>query len=86
MWLDGLFGRAVLRAEYAQDFNKTSAKADFDDVVKQFKLVNAHLYDAKTGLYFHGWDEKREQEWRTAAPARRQISGGAGWVGMRWRA
>ncbi len=61
MWLDGLFMGAPFYAEYTQDFGGPAA--DFDDVVKQFRLADAHLYDAKTGLYYHGWDEKRAQDW-----------------------
>ena len=61
MWLDGLFMGAPFYAEYTADFNGPAA--DFDDVVKQFRLIDEHLYDAKSGLYWHGWDEKREQDW-----------------------
>ncbi len=61
MWLDGLFMGAPFYAEYTVDFN--GPPADLDDVVQQFRLIDEHLYDAKSGLYWHGWDEKREQEW-----------------------
>ncbi|MCU0786219.1 MAG: glycoside hydrolase family 88 protein, partial [Verrucomicrobia bacterium] len=61
MWLDGLFMGASFYAEYTQDFGGPAA--DFDDVLKQFRLVDTHLYDAKSGLYYHGWDEKRTQDW-----------------------
>ena len=30
---------------------------------KQFRLIDEHLYDPKSGLYYHGWDEKRAQDW-----------------------
>jgi len=61
MWLDGLFMGAPFYAEYTVDFKGPAA--DLDDVVKQFRLVDEHLYDAQSGLYWHGWDEKREQDW-----------------------
>jgi unsaturated rhamnogalacturonyl hydrolase len=61
MWLDGLFMGAPFYAEYTIDFN--GPPADLDDIVQQFRLIDEHLYDAKSGLYWHGWDEKREQEW-----------------------
>lgn len=61
MWLDGLFMAAPFYAEYTVDFN--GPPADLDDVVQQFRLIDEHLYDAKSGLYWHGWDERREQEW-----------------------
>ncbi len=61
MWLDGLFMGAPFYAEYTGDFGGPAA--DFDDVVKQYRLIDTHLYDAKSGLYYHGWDEKRAQDW-----------------------
>jgi unsaturated rhamnogalacturonyl hydrolase len=61
IWLDGLFMGAPFYAEYTADFNGPAA--DYNDVLKQFRLVHQHLYDEKSGLYFHGWDEKRAQEW-----------------------
>jgi unsaturated rhamnogalacturonyl hydrolase len=60
MWLDGLYMGAPFYAECAKVFNTPQ---DFDDVAKQFKLVDQHLYDAKSGLFYHGWDSKRMQGW-----------------------
>ncbi len=60
MWLDGLYMGAPFYAEYAAYDNDTAA---FTDVAKQFILVKKHLYDTKTGLYFHGWDECKKQAW-----------------------
>lgn len=61
MWLDGLFMGAPFYAEYTKVFQGPAR--DYDDVVKQYRLISEHLFDVKTGLYFHGWDESREQEW-----------------------
>lgn len=61
MWLDGLFMGAPFYAEYTRDFNGPAA--DFDDIVKQFRLMDKAAYDPKTGLYYHAWDERREQDW-----------------------
>jgi len=61
MWLDGLFMGAPFYAEYVKLFRGPAA--DYDDVVKQFRLIDKHLYDPKSGLYYHGWDEKRVQDW-----------------------
>jgi len=60
MWLDGLFMGAPFYAEYAKEFNE---RKDFDEVAQQFALVDAHLYDAKSGLFYHGWDAKHTQPW-----------------------
>jgi unsaturated rhamnogalacturonyl hydrolase len=68
MWLDGLFMGAPFYAEYTVDFKGPAT--DLDDVMKQFRLIDEHLYDAKSGLYWHGWDEKREQDWADKSTGR----------------
>jgi len=60
MWLDGLYMGAPFYAQYAKLFGNAT---NFDDVAKQFHLVYEHLYDAKNGLFYHGWDEKKNQTW-----------------------
>jgi unsaturated rhamnogalacturonyl hydrolase len=47
-------------AQYAQTFNEPAL---FDEVAHQITLIAAKTYDPETGLYYHGWDEKREQIW-----------------------
>ncbi len=61
MWLDGLYMSAPFDAEYAQLFNGPAA--DCDDVAKQIRLVSTHAYDPATGLFYHAWDENRQQPW-----------------------
>ncbi|MGA2242914.1 MAG: glycoside hydrolase family 88 protein [Verrucomicrobiota bacterium] len=65
MWLDGLFMGAPFYAEYARLFN--GPVSDFDDVAKQIRLVAAHTYDPATGLFYHAWDESKEQPWAIKA-------------------
>lgn len=60
MWLDGLYMGSPFYAEFAQLFGDPEA---FDDVTKQVLLIDKHLKDSKTGLYYHGWDEGKEQNW-----------------------
>lgn len=60
MWLDGLYMATPFLAEYGYRFGE---KALFDEATKQIILMAKHAYDPKTGLYFHGWDESREQKW-----------------------
>ena len=60
MWLDGLYMGSPFLAQYAAEFNKPELT---EDVVNQFLLVRKHMYDPKTGLYYHAWDEKKEQKW-----------------------
>lgn len=60
MWLDGLYMGAPFYAEYAATFGEKEA---FDDITKQFILMETHSRDKETGLLYHGWDESREQRW-----------------------
>lgn len=60
MWLDGLYMGAPFYAEFAHTFNEPAA---FDDVAKQFILMEEHAKDPKTGLLYHAWDESRAQLW-----------------------
>lgn len=60
MWLDGLYMGAPFLAEYAITFNKPELT---DDVVNQFLICAKHTHDAKTGLYYHAWDESKSQKW-----------------------
>jgi unsaturated rhamnogalacturonyl hydrolase len=82
MWLDGLFMGAPFYAEYTKTFGGPAA--DFDDVARQFRLVDQHLYNPETGLYFHGWDEQRAQEWanRTTGTSSNFWGRGLGWFAM----
>jgi unsaturated rhamnogalacturonyl hydrolase len=60
MWLDGLYMGTPFYAQYIQNYGQPK---EFDDVAQQFLLIEKHLYDPKTGLYYHGWDESKQQTW-----------------------
>ena len=60
MWLDGLFMAEPFYSEYSMMFKSPK---NFDDIANQFLLVKKYLYDEKSGLYFHGWDESKQQKW-----------------------
>lgn len=60
IWLDGLYMGSPFYLEYLLTFEK---ERDLDDVTKQFILCERHTKDAKTGLLYHAWDEKRVQPW-----------------------
>jgi unsaturated rhamnogalacturonyl hydrolase len=47
-------------AEYAKLYHIDTA---FNDIARQFILIEQHTRDPKTGLLYHGWDESREQQW-----------------------
>jgi len=60
MWLDGLFMGSPYLAQYGATFADPFV---FGDVVNQIKTIARHTYDPKTGLFYHGWDESKEQQW-----------------------
>jgi len=60
MWLDGLYMASPFLAHYGKVFNDPAA---FDEVVRQILLMDQHAYDPASGLFYHGWDEKRAQVW-----------------------
>lgn len=60
MWLDGIFMASPYLAQYGARFEQPALQAE---AVKQVLLMAKHSYDSRTGLYFHGWDESRTQEW-----------------------
>lgn len=60
MWLDGLYMAEPFYAEYAATFHHPEA---FDDITRQFTLMEEHSRDPKTGLLYHAWDESKEQKW-----------------------
>ncbi len=60
VWLDGLYMAGPFLAEYAKTFNEPEL---FDDVVLQILDVHKYMYDSATGLYYHGWDESKQQRW-----------------------
>lgn len=60
MWLDGLFMGEPFAAEYSLVFHHPE---HFDDIVKQFALIEKYAVDEKTGLVYHAYDESREQKW-----------------------
>lgn len=60
MWLDGIYMASPFLAEYAQKFNEPAL---YDEVTFQIITMAKRSYDPKTGLYYHGWDESRQQRW-----------------------
>ena len=56
----------------------------FDDVAKQFRLVGTHTYDPASGLFYHGWDESKQQDWanKTTGTSSNFWGRALGWYGM----
>jgi unsaturated rhamnogalacturonyl hydrolase len=81
MWLDGLYMGAPFYAECGKLFNEP---ADFNDVAKQIRLVASHTYDPNKGLFYHGWDESKQQDWanKTTGTSPNFWGRALGWYGM----
>ena len=81
MWLDGLYMGQPFYAAYAKLFGEDTA---FNDIAKQFILMEGHARDRKTGLLYHGWDESRQQRWadKTTGLSPNVWGRALGWYGM----
>ncbi|MFV0606819.1 MAG: glycoside hydrolase family 105 protein [Niabella sp.] len=64
IWLDGLYMASPFLAQYGARFKKPEL---INDAVNQFIICAKHTYDKKTGLYYHAWDESRNQLWANKA-------------------
>ncbi|MCK7598953.1 glycoside hydrolase family 88 protein [Microbulbifer sp. CAU 1566] len=81
VWLDGVYMGIPFLAQYEQLMHD---KPNVEEVLAEFKLVNQILKDPQTGLFYHAWDEKRQQVW---ADKETGLSGyhwarGMGWLAM----
>ena len=59
VWLDGLY----MAQPYAALYEKYFGSGDYSDIVHQIDTVHLHMRDAKTGLYYHGYDASRTAFW-----------------------
>jgi unsaturated rhamnogalacturonyl hydrolase len=60
LWLDGVYMASPFLAQYGKTFHEPQL---LDEVAHQVTLVAKRTYSPETGLYYHGWDEKRAQLW-----------------------
>ena len=81
MWLDGLYMGQPFYAQYAALFHEDTA---FQDIARQFILMEKNARDPRTGYLYHGYDESREQKWADKTTGRSpHVWGRAiGWYGM----
>jgi unsaturated rhamnogalacturonyl hydrolase len=60
VWLDGLYMGQPFQLDYARITGNTDL---FDDTLRQIRTVEQRMRQPGTGLYYHGWDESRQQRW-----------------------
>ena len=58
VWLDGIYMAQVFSTLYAKH-----SSGDYSDPVMQIKNVRRYMKDAKSGLYYHGFDCTRAMFW-----------------------
>lgn len=70
MWLDGLYMAEPFYAAYTSLFtapvNSTTAEKNWDDILLQFSLVEAHCRNQTSGLLKHGYDSSKKAVWADA--------------------
>lgn len=81
MWLDGLYMGSPFLVQYAFEYDDPEL---FDDVANQVYLIDKYTWDPELKLYFHGWDESREQRWSDPETGRSPHAWGRamGWFAM----
>lgn len=81
LWLDGVYMGMPFLANYSKAFEQGHA---FAEVVKEFTISRDKLRDPNTGLYYHAWDEAREQDWadKDTGLASQFWGRGLGWLAM----
>lgn len=85
MWMDGLYMAEPFAVDYALEYLDGEAQAEaLDHAALQFLLAARYLRDPATGLYYHGWDEAKEQLWADPQTGRSQEFWGRamGWYAM----
>lgn len=60
VWLDGLYMASPFLTAYAKYKNEPKY---YDEALNQILGAAKHLYDPKTGLYYHAWDAAKVQPW-----------------------
>ncbi|HUZ57932.1 MAG TPA: glycoside hydrolase family 88 protein [Hanamia sp.] len=81
MWLDGLYMAEPFYAEWAATLHEDS---DFNDIARQFIVMEKHARDPKTGLLYHGYDESKKEAWanKTTGLSANFWARAMGWYGM----
>ncbi|PUA28687.1 MAG: DNA-directed RNA polymerase subunit alpha [Cellvibrio sp. 79] len=85
LWLDGVYMGMPFLARYAAAYETGEQQhKSFNEAVHEFVIAREHLRDAKTGLYYHAWDESKKADWadKQTGRAPQFWSRGMGWYAM----
>lgn len=81
LWLDGVYmGMPFLAGVGVMEGDAHKV----EEAAREFSIARSHLRDADTGLYYHAWDEAREQGWADPETGRSHYvwGRGLGWYAM----
>ena len=81
VWLDGLYMGQPFYAEWAAAAGE--GDSTWNDIARQFLLIEQHTRDAQTGLMRHAWDASHEMAWadKTTGLAPNVWARAMGWYG-----
>ena len=81
LWLDGVYMGMPFLAEYSLMFDDDHA---LEEVMQEFRVSYDILRNPENGLYYHAYDEKRQQVWadKTTGLSPYYWSRGMGWFAM----
>jgi unsaturated rhamnogalacturonyl hydrolase len=60
IWLDGVYMAAPFVAQYGKF---TGDSTYYEDAINHVLVAARHTFDRRTGLYYHAWDESKNQRW-----------------------
>lgn len=60
IWLDGLYMAMPFYVKYEKYFNEGR---NYEDIINQILNVRKYLFDESKKLYYHGYDESRQERW-----------------------
>ena len=60
MWLDSIYMAGPLSVMYAKRFGDIVLR---ERAIRQVFIVDDHMKDENTGLYYHGWDASKKMQW-----------------------
>lgn len=81
VWLDGVYMGIPFMVGYEQAYNDSEHVAE---AIHEFIVCEEELRDPETGLYWHAWDESRQQVWADSTTGRSKYfwGRGLGWFAM----
>jgi unsaturated rhamnogalacturonyl hydrolase len=81
LWLDGVYmGMPFLAGVGVAEGDDHKV----EEAVREFTIARSHLRDARSGLYYHAWDEAKKQSWADPETGRSRFfwGRGLGWYAM----